>query len=343
MPPTLVNDTLGRAMHDLRISVTDRCNFRCPYCMPEEAFGERYQFVAKTELLDFEEIERLTRVFVSLGVAKIRITGGEPLLRSRIERLIARLGAIEGLEDLALTTNGFLLAEGAAKLASAGLQRVTVSLDSLDDAVYRQMNGRNFGVARVLEGIEAASAAGMGPVKLNCVAVRGLNDSGIVDLARRFKGTDTIIRFIEFMDVGNRNSWTAADVMTGAEIFELIDAAWPLEAVEPNYAGEVASRFRYRDGSGEIGIIAPVSWPFCGGCTRARLSTDGRLVTCLFASAGLDLRTPLRRGAGDDELAEIITGAWATRDDRYSEQRAAVEAGGRPSEDSKLEMHHLGG
>ena len=342
MPPSA--DRFGRPIHDLRISVTDRCNFRCPYCMPAELYGENYQFLPKPELLSFEEIERLARVFVDLGVEKLRITGGEPLLRHELPRLIERLAAIPGLRDLALTTNGYLLEKQASALRDAGLQRITVSLDSLDEEVFERMSGRGFGPQRVLAGIEAADRAGMRSVKINCVVQRGVNDHTLVDLARWFRGTAHIVRFIEFMDVGTLNGWDLSQVVTAAEIVERIGAAFPIEPVDANYRGEVANRYRYRDGSGEIGIIASVSAPFCGDCTRARLTIEGKFVTCLFAADGTDLRTPLRSGASDAELRDHIESIWSRRADRYSEQRAELTGSGDPStRKAKIEMYQIGG
>jgi cyclic pyranopterin phosphate synthase len=339
-----VRDRLGRRLHDLRISVTDRCNFRCPYCMPAEIYGEHYRFLPRPELLTFEEIERLTRVFVALGVEKIRITGGEPLLRHELPRLIERLAAIPGLRDLTLTTNGFLLAQQAVPLAQAGLRRITVSLDSHDEEVFRRMSGRDFGPARVLEGIDAAQAAGLAPIKINCVVQRGVNDHQINDLARRFRGTGQILRFIEFMDVGTLNHWDLSQVVTASEIIARIGAEFPLEPIDANYPGEVAERWRYADGSGEIGVIASVSQPFCRGCTRARLTIDGKLVTCLFAAGGADLRAPLREGASDSELSDRIAQVWSRRADRYSEQRAGLtDATGHVAPRDKIEMYQVGG
>jgi cyclic pyranopterin phosphate synthase len=337
-------DRLGRPLRDLRISVTDRCNFRCPYCMPAEIYGESYAFRPRAELLRFEEIERLARLFIGLGVEKIRITGGEPLLRHELPHLVDQLARLEGLRDLTLTTNGYLLARHARELADAGLHRVTVSLDSHDDATFARMNGRGFGTARVLEGIEAAAAAGLTPVKINCVVERGVNEDSIVPLARMFRGTGHIVRFIEFMDVGTLNDWNLARVVPAREIVERISAAFPLEPLEPNYHGEVAERWGYADGSGEIGVIASVSQPFCGGCHRARLTIEGRLVTCLFAAGGRDLRTPLREGAGDDELRALLRDVWRKRADRYSEERAALtDTDGRGPERPKIEMYQIGG
>jgi cyclic pyranopterin phosphate synthase len=337
-------DQLGRPLHDLRISVTDRCNFRCPYCMPAEVYGERFQFLARPELLRFEEIERLARLFVELGVEKLRITGGEPLLRAELPGLIRRLAALPGMLDLTLTTNGVLLERQADALAAAGLRRITVSLDSHDESVFARMSGGRGGPGLVLAGIEAAARAGLAPIKVNCVVQRGVNDAGILDLARRFRGTGIILRFIEFMDVGTLNHWSLAQVVTAREILERIDAEFPLEPVARSYAGEVASRYRYRDGSGEIGLISSVSQPFCGDCTRARLTMDGKLVTCLFATGGTDLRGPLRAGDSDAELRDRIAAVWRLRRDRYSEERAArTDLAGRTRKDAKLEMYQLGG
>jgi cyclic pyranopterin phosphate synthase len=346
------NDAFQRPLRDLRISVTDRCNFRCPYCMPADLYGESFKFLPRTELLTFEEIERLARLSVGLGVCKIRITGGEPLLRSDVEGLIARLATIDGVEDLALTTNGYLLAEHAAALARAGLGRVTVSLDALDEGTFRRLNGDKYGPEQVLEGIDAADRAGLGPVKINCVVVRGVNEHAIVPLARRFKGSGHVVRFIEYMDVGTLNRWDATDVVTANEIVERVGAELPLEPTEPGYRGEVARRWVYRDGSGEIGVIASVSIPFCGDCTRARLTSEGKLVTCLFATGGTDLKGPLRRGASDAELEAIMRGVWSSRDDRYSELRARLQAtriarmsadAEAAGADKKIEMYRLGG
>ena len=337
----MVTDRFRRAVRDLRVSITDRCNFRCPYCMPAEIYGEEYEFLPKAELLTFEEVARLTRVFVELGVTKVRLTGGEPLVRNGIERLVALLAGIGGIKDLTLTTNGYLLAQKAQALADAGLQRLTVSLDSLDDEVFKRMNGRGYSTERVLEGIRVAEEGGLRPIKINAVVQRGVNDHSIVDLARHFKGTGHIMRFIEYMDVGNLNGWKLDQVVPASEIFENINADLPLEPMEPNYEGEVALRYRYQDGGGEIGIIASVTKPFCGNCTRARLSTEGRLYTCLFAGAGTDLRGPLRSGATDDELRELITGVWERREDRYSELRTYLTA--LEHQRKKIEMYQIGG
>jgi len=331
-------DTLGRPLRDLRISVTDRCNFRCVYCMPREVFGPSFQFLQRDELLTFEEIARLARLFVDLGVEKLRITGGEPLVRKDLPALIAMLAPIPGLRDLTLTTNGALLPRLAGPLTEAGLRRVTVSLDALDDDTFMRMNDAGVPVARVLEGIAAAAAAGLSPIKVNAVVKRGLNEHAIVDLATHFRGTGHIVRFIEFMDVGTTNGWRMDDVIPAREIIERIDARYPLEPVDPNYAGEVAKRWRYRDGGGEVGVISSVTQPFCGACTRARLSPEGELFTCLFAANGTDLRAPLRAGADDAGLRRIITDRWRIRADRYSELRSDATV---PL--PRVEMSHIGG
>ena len=330
-------DTLGRPVRDLRISVTDRCNFRCVYCMPKEVFGRDYAFLARTDLLTFEEIARLAGVFAGLGVEKLRITGGEPLVRRDVETLVELLAGIDGL-DLTLTTNGALLAGKAARLKEAGLNRITVSLDSLDDDVFRAMNDVDFPVARVLAGVDSALAAGLDPVKVNVVVKRGLNEDGILPMARHFRGTGVVLRFIEYMDVGHTNGWRLDDVVPAAEIVAQIDAELPLEPVEPAYRGEVAARWRYRDGSGEIGVISSVTQPFCGDCTRARLSADGKVYTCLFAVKGHDLRALLRGGASDDELAAALSAVWRARGDRYSELRSAATP-----DLERVEMSYIGG
>jgi cyclic pyranopterin phosphate synthase len=329
-------DTFNRPLRDLRISVTDRCNFRCVYCMPKEVFGRDYQFLQRKELLSFEEIEQLARIFAGLGVEKIRLTGGEPLVRKDVEQLVGRLASIGDL-DLALTTNGSLLAHKATALAEAGLKRVTVSLDSLDNAVFKAMNDVDFPVERVLDGIDAAAAAGM-PVKINMVVKRGLNEDSVVEMARHFRGTGHILRFIEFMDVGATNGWRMDDVVTAKEIIERIDAEFPLEPAEANYRGEVAKRWRYKDGAGEVGIIASVTQSFCGDCSRARLSAEGKLYTCLFAVRGHDLRALLRDGSSDELVAESVRAIWERRADRYSDLRSAGTAG-LP----KVEMSYIGG
>lgn len=325
-------------MRDLRISITDRCNFRCVYCMPKTVFGRDYPFLARDELLSFEEIARVARLFAELGVRKIRLTGGEPLLRRDIERLIELLAAIPGLE-LTLTTNGSLLTpERARALRAAGLRRVTLSLDALDDEVFRRMNDVDFPVARVLEGIAAAEAAGLVPVKVNCVVKRGTNDGQIVPLARHFRGSGHILRFIEYMDVGSSNGWRLDEVVPSAEVVERIAAAFPLEPIDANYPGEVAERWRYRDGGGEIGVISSVTQAFCSTCTRIRLSTEGKLYTCLFADQGHDLRQLVRDGADDAKLAAFLRTLWGGRGDRYSEIRCAATTSAR-----KIEMSYIGG
>jgi cyclic pyranopterin phosphate synthase len=310
--------------------------------MPAELFGERYQFLPRSEILSFEEIERLAGIFIGLGVTKLRITGGEPLLRADLPRLVAGLAALPGAPDLALTTNGVLLPGLAAALREAGLRRVTVSLDSVDPETFLRMNGGKLAVERVLEGIAAAEAAGLAPLKLNCVVQRGVNDRGILELARRFRGSGHVVRFIEYMDVGTRNAWELGQVLPAAEIAQRLDEAFGIEPIERGYLGEVAERWRYRDGSGELGIIASVSRPFCGDCTRARLTTDGKLVTCLFAASGTDLRAPLRGGAEDEELRALVEAVWLRRGDRYSELRAEATGPLRASS-KKIEMFQLGG
>ena len=335
--PDLPLDSLARPLRDLRISVTDRCNFRCAYCMPREFFGPGFSYLPKVDILTFEEITRLAKIFVQLGVRKVRLTGGEPLLRRNLDRLVSLLGNIEGLEEITLTTNGSRLVEEAAALRAAGLRRITVSLDSLDDATFRAMNDADFPVHRVLRGIDAALAAGFAPVKINAVVKRGVNDDGVVALARHFRGPQFIVRFIEYMDVGNTNGWRLDDVVPAAEIIARISAEMPLEPLPAQYRGEVARRFRHRDG-GEIGVITSVTQPFCHDCTRARLSADGRLYTCLFAADGFDLRSPLRDGASDENLASLIGGIWSARADRYSERRSEATRA-----EQKVEMAHIGG
>jgi GTP 3',8-cyclase len=337
-----VPDSRGRALRDLRISVTDRCNFRCPYCMPAEIFGRDFAFLPHEAVLTFEEIARLARVFTGLGVGKLRITGGEPLVRRDLPVLIGLLAALRSAEgaamDLTLTTNGSALRQLAGPLAEAGLQRITVSLDSLDDEVAGRMNGVGFPVARVLDGIAAARSAGLAPIKVNTVIRRGLNEDAILPLARWARGEGLILRFIEYMDVGHSNGWRLDDVVPMVEILSVIDAEMPLVPVEAAYRGEVADRFAYRDGGGEVGVIASVSQPFCGDCTRARLSAEGSLYTCLFATGGTDLKTPLRAGATDEELAALVTTVWRVRADRYSEIRSAAT-----ERLPKVEMFALGG
>ena len=333
-----VRDTFDRPLRDLRVSVTDRCNFRCVYCMPKEVFGPSFQFLDRGELLTYEEIVRLARLFIAHGVEKIRVTGGEPLVRRDLPRLIAQLAALDGLRDLTLTTNGALLPAQAGPLREAGLKRVTVSLDSLDDATFRAMNDVDVGVDVVLAGIEAARGAGLWPIKVNAVVKRGLNDHTIVDLARHFHGTGVIVRFIEYMDVGTTNGWALDHVVSAAEIVERIDAVLPLEPLDPNYRGEVARRHRYRDGGGEVGVITSITQPFCGDCTRARLSPEGELFTCLFGATGFDLRALLRGGADDGEVADAIARVWRIREDRYSDLRTEATA-----DLQRVEMSHIGG
>ena len=332
-------DTLGRPLRDLRVSVTDRCNFRCQYCMPSEVYGERYEFLPREEVLTFEEISRLARIFVQLGVSKVRVTGGEPLVRRKLAELIRMLVLIDGLEDLALTTNGILLAEHAASLRQAGLRRVTVSLDSLQDAVFRKMSGSTASPEQVLAGMDAAVRAGLGPVKVNMVVIKGVNDGEIEAMAARCRAAGHILRFIEYMDVGTLNAWERGEVVSGKEIIGRIHRVMPIEPCEPAAMGEVARRYRYRDGTGEIGVITSVTQTFCRGCTRARLSADGHFYTCLFADHGLNLRDMLRRGAGDDEIFNLIWMTWGRRTDRYSELRGAQSA----VEREKVEMFRMGG
>jgi cyclic pyranopterin phosphate synthase len=334
-------DRLGRPMHDLRISVMDRCNFRCPYCMPRETFHDRYRFLRASERLDFEEIVRVARAAVALGARKLRLTGGEPLLRAGLADLVAELSMIDGVEDLALTTNGVLLAQHAAELKGNGLGRVTVSLDSLDPAVFARMSGGFGGLEQVLEGITAALEAGLAPVKINTVVRRGLNDHTVLPLLEHFRGTPVVVRLIEYMDVGNRNAWSRGEVVPSAELLATIRARFPLTPLPGRYHGEVAERYRYDDGAGEIGFISSVSAPFCGDCTRARLSSEGLFYTCLFATSGTDLRGPLRAGATDPELTERLRAAWGGRDDRYSDQRESLR--GREQPLNKIEMHYIGG
>lgn len=334
MEPLL--DTFGRPLETLRVSITDRCNFRCVYCMPKEVFGRDYAFLERTQLLSFEEIERVVRVFAQLGVRTVRITGGEPLVRRNVEHLVEMLHAVPGIE-LALTTNGSLLPQKAEALARAGLDRVTVSLDSVDDATFNALNDVDFPVSRVLEGIDASETAGL-HVKVNAVVKRGANDNGVLALAERFRGTPHVLRFIEYMDVGHSNGWRLDDVVPAAEIVEQIGAAWPLEPLALARPDDTSRRYRYRDGAGEIGVIASVTKPFCGGCSRARLSAEGKLYTCLFAVKGHDLREPLRSGASDEELALSIRSVWHKRSDRYSELRTA-ETAALP----KVEMSYIGG
>ena len=338
---TPVKDTFNRPLRDLRISVTDRCNFRCNYCMPAEIFGERYRFLPRTELLTYEEIERISRIMVNLGVTKLRITGGEPTLRQDLDVLIQMLAGIDGVKDLAMTTNAYLLPRYAQALKDAGLQRITVSLDTLDDEIFRQMNGGRSGVDRVLKGIKAAEQVGLLPIKINSVVQRGVNDHTIVDLARFAKDHGWIVRFIEYMDVGTLNGWQMENVVPAREILERIHKELPIEPIPGNYLGEVARRYRYLDRSGEFGLITSVTQPFCGDCTRLRLSAEGELFTCLFGTEGLDLRAPLRDGASDAELESIVRDLWQQRTDRYSEIRHELTPQQRNTH--KVEMYHIGG
>jgi GTP 3',8-cyclase len=336
--PMAPRDRRGRPLHDLRISVTDRCNFRCVYCMPRAVFGRDHAFLPRVELLTFDEIARLVRIFTRLGVEKVRLTGGEPLVRRDLPTLVGTLAEIPGVRDLTLTTNGVLLPERADELKAAGLHRVTVSLDADDDATFMRMNDAGVPVSRVLAGIEAAEAAGLGPIKLNMVVKRGWNEHAVLPMARRFRGTGRVLRFIEYMDVGHSNGWRLDEVISADEILSAISAEFPLEPMPPTRPGEVAERYRYADGAGEIGIIASVSRPFCGDCNRARLSADGQLYTCLFATTGHDLRTLLRSGASDADLEATIHGIWEEREDRYSELRSE-ETVSLP----KVEMSYIGG
>jgi len=334
-------DRLARPLHDLRISVMDRCNFRCPYCMPKEQFHENYRFLQSQERLSFDEIVRLARLFAGLGVRKLRLTGGEPLLRANLGDLIGDLTAIPEIEDIALTTNGVLLDRHAVDLHANGLRRVTVSLDTLDPAIFARLSGGFAALEQVLRGIDAAIAAGLTPVKINAVIERGVNDHTVLSLIEHFRGKPVIVRFIEFMDVGNRNAWRPESVVPSSELAARIAARWPMHPVSENYRGEVAQRWRFDDGGGELGFISSVSQPFCGACSRARLSSEGKFYTCLFATQGLDLRAALREGADDAALLDLIRGKWLGRTDRYSELRDEL----RKSEPSvkKIEMYYIGG
>lgn len=336
-----MRDTFERPFKDLRISLLDRCNFRCPYCMPEAEFHEDYQFLTRRERLSHDEIFRIASIAVALGVTKLRLTGGEPLLDKKVAGLIEKLATLRGVDDLALTTNGVLLSPVARSLADAGLHRVTISLDSMDEEVFRRMSGNRGELAKVLEGIEAAERAGLTPVKINVVVQRGVNDHTVLDLLEHFRGTGHIVRFIEFMDVGTRNGWTLDQVVPSKELKEMIHARWPLRAIGRNYPGEVASRYRYLDGEGEVGFISSVTEPFCGACSRARLSADGTLYTCLFATSGTRLMEPLRNGASDAEIADIVKSVWLARKDRYSELRT-METTEKPLV-NKVEMYRMGG
>ncbi|GAA0613730.1 GTP 3',8-cyclase MoaA [Virgibacillus siamensis] len=333
-----VKDQFGRVLKDLRISVIDKCNLRCTYCMPKEIFGEDYVFLPEEELLRFEEITRLARSFASLGVEKIRITGGEPLMRRDLDQLIAELINIPGIKDIALTTNGILLPKKAKKLKEAGLKRVNISLDAIEDDVFKQINGKGVVTLPVLKGIQAAQAAGL-QVKINMVVKKGMNESQILPMARHFKNTDVILRFIEFMDVGNHNGWDLNNVISKQQIIDRINAEMPIEAAEENYYGEVASRYRYKDGGGEIGVISSVTDSFCGTCTRIRLSADGKLYTCLFASEGFDIRSKIRNHISDEELTDALSKLWGRRNDRYSDERSEKKHNNR----RKIEMSYIGG
>jgi cyclic pyranopterin phosphate synthase len=334
-------DQLGRPLHDLRISVMDRCNFRCPYCMPKERFHEHYQFLNSHERLSFDEIVRLSKLFAALGVRKLRLTGGEPLLRTNLADLIGDLTGIPGIDDIALTTNGVLLAKHAVDLRANGLKRITVSLDTLDKDIFTRLSGGFGALAQVLEGIDAAIAAGLTPLKINAVIERGVNDHTALELVEHFRGSPVIVRFIEFMDVGNRNHWRPEMVVASRELAARISARWPMHPVSENYHGEVAKRWRFDDGGGEVGFISSVSQPFCGACSRARLSSEGKFYTCLFATQGIDLRAPLRDGADDADLLRLIRGAWDKRTDRYSELREELR--GKDLETKKIEMYYIGG
>ena len=334
-------DQLGRPLHDLRISVMDRCNFRCPYCMPKERFHEHYQFLNSHERLSFDEIVRLSKLFAALGVRKLRLTGGEPLLRTNLADLIGDLTGIPGIDDIALTTNGVLLAKHAVDLRANGLKRITVSLDTLDKDIFARLSGGFGALAQVLEGIDAAIAAGLTPLKINAVIERGVNDHTALELVEHFRGSPVIVRFIEFMDVGNRNHWRPEMVVPSRELAARISARWQMHPVSENYHGEVAKRWRFDDGGGEVGFISSVSQPFCGACSRARLSSEGKFYTCLFATQGIDLRAPLRDGADDADLLRLIRGAWDKRTDRYSELREELR--GKDLDTKKIEMYYIGG
>ena len=336
-----VADTRGRPLHDLRISLLDRCNFRCPYCMPEAEFNADYRFLKRQQLLTHQEIARIAKVAVSLGVSKLRLTGGEPLLDKKVPELVRALARLPGVDDLALTTNGSLLAAYAERLAEAGLHRITVSLDSLDAEVFRRMSGNRGDLAKVLDGIAAAERAGLTPIKVNTVVQRGVNDHTVLELLEHFRGSGHIVRLIEFMDVGNRNAWKMQEVVPSRELLERIAERWPLRPVGRSYPGEVAKRYAYEDGQGEIGFISSVTAPFCGACSRARLSADGVLYTCLFATRGTSLKDPLRQGASDAELADLLSRIWLRRADRYSELRGAASRE-TPAEE-KVEMYRMGG
>ena len=336
-----ISDALNRPLHDLRISLLDRCNFRCPYCMPATEFHDDYEFLKRAERLTHDEILKVARVASGLGVSKLRLTGGEPLLDKKLPQLIAGLAKLAGIDDLALTTNASLLAPVAADLAEAGLHRVTISLDSLDEEVFRVMSGGRGNLASVLDGIAAAEAAGLAPIKINCVVEKGVNDHTVLDLLAHFRGSGHIVRLIEYMDVGNRNGWRMDQVLPSRELLRMIEQRWTVRALDRNYPGEVARRYAYEDGAGEIGFISSVTEPFCGSCSRARLSSDGMLYTCLFATHGTDLREPIRNGVSDEELGDILSRIWLQRADRYSELRRPEVAEHHAL--SKVEMYRIGG
>ena len=331
-------DKLSRPLRDLRVSVTDRCNFRCPYCMPAEMYGERYEFLPRNDLLTFEEITRIVKLSTQLGVKKVRLTGGEPLVRQDVVELVSMIANLDGIEDFAMTTNAYLLSGMAESLKKAGLQRITVSLDSIDDEVFKKMNGRGFGTAKVIDGIAAAKEAGLDPIKINAVVQKGINDNTLVELASWCRDNGYTPRFIEYMDVGTLNDWKLDEVLPASEIVKIIEGEFSVTPIESSYRGEVAKRYRYKDGKGEFGVISSVTQPFCGDCTRLRLSPEGQIVTCLFADGGTDLRGPMRSNIPDEELLNIMSGTWSNREDRYSEIRTSMT-----SPRKKVEMYHIGG
>ena len=331
-------DKLSRPLRDLRVSVTDRCNFRCPYCMPAEIYGERYEFLPRNDLLTFEEITRIVKLSTRLGVKKVRLTGGEPLVRQDVVELVSMIASLDGIEDFAMTTNAYLLSGMAESLKKAGLQRITVSLDSIDDEVFKKMNGRGFGTAKVIDGIAAAKEAGLDPIKINAVVQKGINDNTLVELASWCRDNGYTPRFIEYMDVGTLNDWKLDEVLPASEIVKIIEGEFSVTPIESSYRGEVAKRYRYKDGKGEFGVISSVTQPFCGDCTRLRLSPEGQIVTCLFADGGTDLRGPMRSNIPDEELLNIMSGTWSNREDRYSEIRTSMT-----SPRKKVEMYHIGG
>ena len=331
-------DKLSRPLRDLRVSVTDRCNFRCPYCMPAEIYGERYEFLPRNDLLTFEEITRIVKLSTRLGVKKVRLTGGEPLVRQDVVELVSMIANLHGIEDFAMTTNAYLLSGMAESLKKAGLQRITVSLDSIDDEVFKKMNGRGFGTAKVIDGIAAAKEAGLDPIKINAVVQKGINDNTLVELASWCRDNGYTPRFIEYMDVGTLNDWKLDEVLPASDIVKIIEGEFSVTPIESSYRGEVAKRYRYKDGKGEFGVISSVTQPFCGDCTRLRLSPEGQIVTCLFADGGTDLRGPMRSNIPDEELLNIMSGTWSNREDRYSEIRTSMT-----SPRKKVEMYHIGG